>query len=214
MDKRVSGRSSMWLSGLGAVALLAVSSPAWAQGSEPPAESPMGVKSEMVTVPVTIEDVDKRNRTMTVRTPDGERITVATPGELKELEKVKKGDKVEIDYYQAVAVSLMPPGSTAEAPQTTTAQASNPNHKMGARQVTGSAEVVSVNKTNNTVKLKNASGKTHTVSVQEPAMQRKLQSIAPGDVVQVTYTEAVAVKVRPSGGASGSGQDRSNKATP
>jgi hypothetical protein len=61
-----------------------------------------------------------------------------------------------------------------------------------------STEVISVNRKDNTIKVKGQNGSpTHTVSVQDPSLQRQIQGLKPGDVVQITYTEAVAARIRP-----------------
>ena len=60
-----------------------------------------------------------------------------------------------------------------------------------------SAEVTSVDAANNKVSFKGPKGQVRTVTVQDPAMQKKLPGLKPGQVVQFTYTEAVAASIRP-----------------
>ena len=69
---------------------------------------------------------------------------------------------------------------------------------MGSRETTMSAEVVSVDVPNSKVTFKGPKGNRRTVTVQDPAMQKKLPSLKPGQVVQFTYTEAIAASIRPS----------------
>jgi hypothetical protein len=38
-----------------------------------------------------------------------------------------------------------------------------------------------------------------TVEVQDPSLQAKLPSLKPGQVVQLTYTEAMAASIQPAG---------------
>ncbi len=47
---------------------------AWADTGGAAQAPPTAVAEEMATVTVTVDDVDKRNRTMTVSTPDGDRV--------------------------------------------------------------------------------------------------------------------------------------------
>jgi len=59
---------------------------------------------------------------------------------------------------------------------------------------------MSVNLQDNSVQIKGPGGNVHTVTVQNPSVQQKLQDVKPGDLVQITYTEAVAAAIRPSHG--------------
>jgi hypothetical protein len=157
----------------------------------------VGMREELVTVPVTVEEIDKKARSVTVKAPDGEKTTINVPADVKEFDKLKKGDKIEIDYYRSLAVEVLPPGTAPSAAQAQTTTAKGPAGRMGAKQITGSAEVVSMNRASNSVTIKGADGKQRTVAVQDPGMQKRLQAIKPGDVVQLTYTEAIAAKIRP-----------------
>lgn len=159
---------------------------------EQQAATPVAVQEELVTIPVTVEEIDKKSRTMTVKTTNGERLTLSVPPDVQGFDKVKKGDKIDIDYYRAVAVRVIPSGTgggaNAEAP--TAAGGKGP-------KMTTSSQVVSVNDRDQTMKVKEANGKSHTVSVQDPAIQEQVKTLKPGDVVEITYTEAVLAGIRP-----------------
>ncbi len=66
-----------------------------------------------------------------------------------------------------------------------------------ARETQITAEVVSVDVANNKVTLKGPKGNHKTITVADPAIQKKLPNLKPGQVVQFTYTEAMAVGIRP-----------------
>ena len=72
---------------------------------------------------------------------------------------------------------------------------------MGAgikgRELRVSATVVSVDPAAETVTFRGPKGHISTVNVEDPALQAKLPSLKPGQVVQFDYTEAVAADVRP-----------------
>jgi hypothetical protein len=68
----------------------------------------------------------------------------------------------------------------------------------GGNQVTTSATVTSTNKANGAVEIKGQNGKIQTVASQDPAVQRNMQGLKPGDVIQIVYTEALATALRPS----------------
>lgn len=197
---------------LAAVPSLAGQAPAFAQaagsasgsGAQGESAAPVAVAEELVTAPFTVEDIDRKNRTLTLRSADGEKVSMSVPADTQGFEQLKKGDKIELDYYRAAVVSVLPAGSAAarnqprEQSQGATSGQGGGGAASRGRQVTSSAEVVSVNRRDNSMKVKGPGGKTQTVSVQDPATQQKIQGVKPGDVVQVTYTEAVVAAIRPS----------------
>ena len=160
---------------------------------------PVAFEEEVVTVPVTVEDVDKKARSIVARAPDGTRSTVKIPEDVQGFDRLKKGDKIDLSYYRAVAVSVVPGGASAA---TATQQKSDVQHASsghsGGRPVTTSATVTSANKPNGAVEIKGQNGKVQTVTPQDAAVQKNMQGLKSGDVVQIVYTEAVATALRPS----------------
>ena len=73
-----------------------------------PGETPAGAVAREITVTATIDAIDKKGKTVTIRGPEGnaETIKVRNP---KNLEGVKVGDLVDITYAQALAVALDKP---------------------------------------------------------------------------------------------------------
>jgi hypothetical protein len=166
------------------------------QGST--AEHPAVVEEELVTAPFTVEAIDRKNRKLTVRSPDGESTTITVPPETKGFDNLKKGDKIDVDFYRSVAIAVLPAGATPTRTQQEQSQARAQGGTHG-RQITSSGKVTSVNTQDNTVQVRGPDGKNQKISVEDPALRRQLQDVKPGDVVQITYTEAVAAEIRPSG---------------
>jgi Cu/Ag efflux protein CusF len=77
-----------------------------------PGENPAGAIARQVTVTATIEAIDTKAQTVTIKGPEGnaETIKVRNP---KNLEGVKVGDMVDITYAQALAVALDKPAPKA-----------------------------------------------------------------------------------------------------
>ena len=102
---------------------------------------------DLVTIPVTVRDIDRKNRKLVVRDPEGERLTVNVPSDAaREFNRLDIGDKIDVDVYQAAAVSASARrgGPVRTASESTT---QGPHGKMGTREVSASAEVVSVDRT-------------------------------------------------------------------
>src|SRR5262245_10052876 len=60
---------------------------------------------------VVVSGIDRANRTVTLTNTDGERETMSVPSDVKAYDTLKVGDHVDIDYREAIAVSLAPPGT-------------------------------------------------------------------------------------------------------
>jgi hypothetical protein len=174
--------------GLGLLAL-AMASPAVAD------EGPSA--SRMTRETVTVVSIDRTNRAATLQNSDGETKTVDVPPDMKAYDTLKVGDKIDIDYYESVALSVLPVGAKA-----TTSESSSMNRLapgVGARthEMTVSATVIAVDPKFNKVTFKGPRGNVRTVTVQDPDVQRKLPGLKVGQVVQITYTQAMAASIRP-----------------
>ena len=70
-----------------------------------PGETPAGAAAREISVTATIDAIDKKAQTVTIRGPEGnaETIEVKNP---KDLEGVKVGDLVDVTYARALGVAL------------------------------------------------------------------------------------------------------------
>jgi hypothetical protein len=184
-----------------ALALALAAAPAFAAepGADQGGGTPMGTKSATVHASGTITDIDKSSRIVTIKTDSGEKRAVQVGSEVTGFDKLKKGDKVDVDYTESTAISMLPPGSKPSMSEKTGSMKTG--HGMGAagREVSFSAKVMSVDPAANTVTFKGPKGNIETVLVQDPANQARLPDLKPGQVLQFTYTEAMAVSVTPKG---------------
>ena len=151
---------------------------------------------DSVTVTTTVQSVDLKTREIELKDANGKTMTMHVPENIKNLDKVKVGDTITTTYAVAVAVEIMKPGDTP-APITSSAM------KQGGGQVVGTTEhsavlkVDSVDVAANTVTVTGPKGRQETLKVKRPEVQEKLKTLKPGDEVQVTYTEAMAITVTP-----------------
>ncbi len=70
-----------------------------------PGESPAGKVGREVSLVATIQAIDKKKATVTLKGPEGRTVTVKAENP-KNLEKIKVGDEVQITYTEALAVSV------------------------------------------------------------------------------------------------------------
>ena len=154
-------------------------------------------RTKMSSATATVTAVDHKDRMVTMKKEDGEEITIAVPKEVKMFEKLKEGDKIDIDYYESWAVSMAPTDAKPTATERR-GKAYDEGGGIKGREVMISAEVVSVDPATNVVTFKGPHGNLKTIHVQDTALQQKLPSLKPGQVVQFGYVQATAAAIRPS----------------
>lgn len=164
------------------------------------ADDPKSAKASVVAEKsVTVESVDVPNRLLTVKNKDGELQTIGVDETVRNFEQLKKGDTVSLQYRQAVLASLKPPGEGVKGYETKESmQRSKPGDKPGgsaAREIKTTIKVKSVDTENNTLSFDDPRGLSRTIAVKNPDMRAYLKKLKPGDEVEVTYSEALVVKV-------------------
>jgi hypothetical protein len=195
----MNSRTKTWfLSAIGAGVLL-LSSAAFAAPSTENSEvnSATGqTRSQLVHTSASIAGIDTVERSVLLKMSDGSQNWVHVPDSVEGFDRLKTGDKVDVDYYQSLAISMAPSGTK---PSMSTTQTGGVDLGSGiqAKELKFSAKVVSVDAAANTVTFKGPKGRVQTVNVQNAALQAKLASLKPGQVVQFDYTEAVAASIRP-----------------
>jgi hypothetical protein len=149
-----------------------------------------------ITAKVTA--IDSNSREVTLQNDNGQTTTVEVPPSIKDFDRIKVGDKVDITYYEGYTVSMLPAGSK---PMMTERETRSGGMGAGAsvgRQMTVSGEILSVDTANNTITVKGPNA-VRTLPVRDPKMQQRLASLKPGQVLQITYVESTAAALRPVG---------------
>jgi hypothetical protein len=72
----------------------------------PPGAKPSAVRTDVVEVLATLEDIDYANRKLTLRGPGGETRRIDIGENVQIPDKLKKGDTVLVRHTEAVAVSV------------------------------------------------------------------------------------------------------------
>jgi Cu/Ag efflux protein CusF len=158
-------------------------------------------RAEKLTTTATVVKVDVKKRDLTLRGDDGTEFTVETPKSVK-LEELKEGDRLKIQYYEAIAISLKKgekgeAGTSSSTGQTTITEtnAGTAPGGMVVHRIKGTFEVVKVDHDRNKLTVRRPNGAIDTINVREPAMQAQLAHVREGDRIHLSYTEAVAITV-------------------
>jgi hypothetical protein len=180
------------------LAALAASLLVAACASEPPKPA---VRENLVQKTATVESIDQASRVVTLRGEEGNVFTVQVGEEVKNLPQVRTGDKVTVSYYEALAAEVKKPGEGVAGVQADTAAVTAPPGSMpaaGAGMLLRTTVVIeSVDKKLNTVTFTRSDGASRTVAVESPEGREFIKGLKKGDNVEVAYTEAVAIEVKP-----------------
>jgi hypothetical protein len=196
------------------LALAALAGVAWAQepqapaaGAAPPPSMAMSsngpaVTSRLSTVSATVQAVYPDKRSLTLVGPDGKPQTIFVNEKVK-LDRIKAGDKVRVSFYQGLAAQIAKNGQTVTDPAAATFTYKNPNAPGGGAgaSVTVTVKILGIDPGTNKVAFEAQDGTRHVVAVRSPNMKKFIRTLQPGDMVDVTYTESLAVNVTAAPGA-------------
>lgn len=164
------------------------------------AESGGFVAENLVRATATVKAVNLVKRMVTLANAEGETLAVKVSDNV-DLAKIKAGDMVDIAYFESVAIDVAAPGTSTPGITASRAVAPAQSGQVPAggilEQVTVTAEVTAINMAAHTVTLRGPEGELKTVAVKNPDLQQKMSGLQVGDLVQFTYTEALAVRVEP-----------------
>ncbi len=160
-----------------------------------------GKAALMQTVQVSAEviGIEKATRTLTLKGPKGEVVDLVASDEVKNFDQIKLGDRVITRYIEALTLELQKPGTAASDAVTVRKDAARakPGERpavAGARQVSALVKVVAVDPKASTIRVKGPKGNETTLNVQNPD---QFKVVKKGDLIEVTYTEAIALSVEP-----------------
>ena len=153
--------------------------------------------AQTVKVTATITAIDKATRDVTLKGPQGTEMIVTAGPDVKNFDKMKVGDLVDVQYIEALTLELKKGGGMAVA---RTEQAGAKGAKAGeqpagvvGRQVTIIADVVDVDAAKQSVTLRGPN-RTVVLPIHDP---EQFKRIAKGDQVEAKYTQALAIAVEP-----------------
>jgi hypothetical protein len=163
-------------------------------------QKPSGRMEDVVEARAMVTGIDLPQRLVALKDEKGQEIVVEVSEAVRNLDQVKVGDEVVVSYTEALAWQVKAAGEGAPGVSTgTDVTRAKPGDKPGGtvgRTVTVSATITAIDMAHDTVTLTGPGGRSQTIKARDPANLRKVQV---GDLVDITYSEAVAIAVRPVG---------------
>jgi hypothetical protein len=160
-------------------------------------QAPGVTLSQTAHLQATVEDIDYARREVTLKGPEGNSVRLAVGDSVKNFPQMKKGDHVNIAYYESVALAVAKPGEDLQPTSRTDALATRkPGQRPGGAAVSTvetTATIEDIDRENREVTLKGMDGNTVKVKV-DPSVGN-LQRIKEGDTIKATITQALAISV-------------------
>ena len=171
--------------------LLVQSVVAFAQAEKMPGQGVMGA----LTVHGTIDAIDKDKSTVTLKGPNGGTVTLEVRDKTK-FDVIKVGDPVVAVYvealgFQARKAGTASPGASVQESRVTSKPGETPAGAVG-REITVTGTITAIDRKAQTVTIKGPTGETETIKAKNP---KNLEAVKVGDLVDVTYTQALAVSL-------------------
>jgi Cu/Ag efflux protein CusF len=159
-------------------------------------------KAAVVSAQATVVGVNYKTRevTLEVRNKPGDNfVDVTVSDDVKNLSQVRFGDRVTVDYIEAVSVDLFRAGDVEPGVgvAVAAAKAAPGARPAGAKGIETSVTAVieAIDRENELVALRMPDGVHKIVKVSNPAI---LERVSAGDKVRISFVRAWAVSVTPS----------------
>jgi len=150
--------------------------------------------SEKTTEQATVIKLAKATREVTLRSEDGDTLSVVAGAEVKNFAQIKVGDLVKVTYTERLTIHVEAPGTPEMVEETMTGAAKlgeKPSGSMTER-TQYKATITAIDKKLGTATLKGYDGEEFVVTPLHP---ENLDRVKIGELVVFTYTEAVAARV-------------------
>jgi hypothetical protein len=160
------------------------------------AGKPGGAVVDVITLQATVDAVDLQKRTVTLILSDGKKKTLTIGPEARNLDQVKKGDKLKVKLIEAVALFVRKASDPPDAAEAAEVAVAPKGEKPGllvvkTTEITGDVQAIDYKK--RTVTLKGPEGNLATLKVGKEA--KRFNEVKKGDQVVLRVTEALLIDV-------------------
>lgn len=154
--------------------------------------------TETVNATAQVVAIDAKTRTVKLKGQGDATFDVIASSEVKNFDKIKVGDAVNVRYRQSLTFELRKAkGATGGVATSAQVSRSKPGEAPAgkvSRQVTTVAEVTALDPKASTITLKGPQGNVVVLDVRNPD---QFKVVKVGDQIEITYTEAFAVSLEP-----------------
>ncbi len=177
-------------------ALLLFSAPCWSAESAVAMDRPSMSTTQTVIVTAQVEAINHETREVTLLGPEGKSVSFVASEDARNLKQVEVGDIVVAEYLQTMSIEVFAnDGYEPNAGNLVVAGRSEEGEMPALTAIDAivvTATLEEINLENNTFKLKGPTGVIQEYEAMDP---ENLTKVLIGDLVVITYTEAVALSV-------------------
>ena len=155
------------------------------------------VVHDKVTLKATVEAIDHTNRTVDLKGPKGNIVSVYVDESVARFDTMKVGDVVTAQYYESVAYEIQAPGTPAAPDSITDSSGKLSGEKPGGGAMVKTVATVTIEEIDlatPAVKVKTQDGAHLSFRVHD---KNNLKKVKVGDQVKVTETAALMISVDP-----------------
>ena len=167
------------------------------QAETAPVDKPAISTTQAVKLTAEVIAVDMENRTVTLQGPEGNQRTIMAGEDAQRLDEVEVGDTVMVEYLQHLSIEVVAAEGAQPGHGTMVAVARAPETEQPGMIATETdiamAKVHEINIEQNTFKLDWGENGIMEYVARDP---ENLKRAAVGDMVVVTYTEALALQLQ------------------
>jgi translation initiation factor IF-1 len=149
----------------------------------------------------TVTAMEREQRLLSLQDESGVATTLYVGPEIRNYEQIKVGDRVVATYQEAIAAAVTRPDQAVKEPQisaaTERAEAGQLPHAEVSASMVATVAIEAVDTQSSMVTFRRNDGHVRTVRVEDEGAKKFIQGLKQGDLVTVTYTEALAISLRP-----------------
>jgi len=164
-----------------------------------PQDRPGRLEGQLVVITATVKAIDKKNRVVTLQSPDGKVAKIKSGPEVRNFDQIHVGDEVKTSLLETVELFVTGHGEPAAERVTEVGRAplgSKPGF-AAVDAVEVKAAVVAIDYQTRKVTMKGPEGNVITVTAGPEV--RRLNEVKVGDSVLARLTRAVSIEVRKPG---------------
>ena len=164
-------------------------------------EKARGEIKDSESLSATVESVDQQSKTVILHDEQGRRFAIEA--DENAAARLHPNDRVKAVYQESLAFALEDPSKPQGDDQTKVEQSAEKKGSDGVqfgRRITTTVQIVAVAPEGKSVEFRVPEGQVRTIAIEDAKHRSEVQNLHPGDSVQVTFTEKLALAVDESAG--------------
>jgi hypothetical protein len=159
----------------------------------PAAAQTKTITGETKTVTASVEAIEKAQREVTVKKPDGTYDVFYFPESIKRFDSLKVGDKITAKYYENLVLRVKAPGEKdVNSASGGTVRSQGTVAATTSRQRTITATIAAIDQAVPSITFTGPNGWKYSSRVED---KKALEKVKVGDKLDITWTEALILSV-------------------